>query len=74
MSRKRRQRRNARASAPAPATVIVWSNGIVSCFDDAGRQLPRYQGPLARVRRRLAARLPEREWYAGRWPGPTSDV
>lgn len=62
MSRRRRK-------APAPATVIVWSNGIVRCFDAAGRQIPRYQGPLARVRARLALAYPERHWLAGRWPG-----
>lgn len=57
------------------AEVYLWSDGMVSVFDEHGDQLPEYQGPLAEVQARVLADAPDTARFRfGTWQRGTCDL
>lgn len=49
-------------------TVILWSNGMVTVFDEHGEQMPSYQGRRSEALEKLRALdLSQTEFYIGSW-------
>jgi hypothetical protein len=48
--------------------VILWTNGNVMVFDDAGQQMPEYQGPFP-VKAPLINNVFSGKWHYGDWRG-----
>jgi hypothetical protein len=46
--------------------VILWQNGMVMVFNDAGEQMVKYQGPLEEVETRINAVF-RGQWEYGDW-------
>lgn len=48
------------------AKVILWQNGLVMVFDQAGEQIPGYQGKLEEVEEKIRGVYRDR-WLYGHW-------
>jgi hypothetical protein len=65
-------------------SVILWTNGMLTVFDERGQQLPEYAGRFEEVWQRIYAEAPAARWQIGHyrqdgwvsesfrlgWPGP----
>jgi hypothetical protein len=65
-------------------SVILWTNGMLTVFDERGQQLPEYAGRFEEVWQRIYAEAPAARWRIGHyrqdgwvsesfrlgWPGP----
>ena len=48
--------------------VVLWSNGMVMVFDEAGEQMSEYQGPFRTKRKQILEDAPEgTEFNIGTW-------
>lgn len=52
---------------PKVTRAIRWSNGILMCFDDEGKQVPEYQGVADEVLPRLRKDFPNLAIDEGNW-------
>jgi hypothetical protein len=66
------------------ASVILWTNGMVTVFDERGQQVPEYAGRFEEVWQRIYAEAPAAQWQIAHyrqdgwvsesfrlgWPGP----
>jgi len=51
-------------------TVVHWSNGMVSVFDQHGQQIPEFQGQYWQVQRKILEATKDRDdvsFQAGAW-------
>lgn len=56
-------------------TVIRWQNGMVMVFDNKGKQMPDFQGPIEEVRDRILRHATaETLFTAGNWLTGTMDL
>ena len=51
------------------AAVYEFTNGMVMVFDEAGHQMPEYQGRLEEVRKKINDAAPDVPWSYGSWRG-----
>jgi len=47
-------------------TVILWTNGMVACFNERGEQMPEYQGHYGEVKDKILQQF-GREWQLAEW-------
>jgi hypothetical protein len=46
-------------------SVILWTNGMVTVFDERGQQLPEYAGRFEEVWQRIYVEAPTARWQIG---------
>ena len=49
------------------AAVILWTNGMVTVFDERGQQVPEYAGRFEEVGQRIYAEAPAARWQIGHY-------
>ena len=49
------------------ASVILWTNGMVTVFDERGQQVPEYAGRFEEMWQRIYAEAPAARWQIGHY-------